>query len=351
MKTVLIDLLEQDCASVVNNRLGPLAPLKNQCLLVTGGTGFVGTWIAQMVAFLNDHHKFNTRLVLLSRNADAFHAKAPHLAERGGVVLVKRDVRTLVELNPDVNWIIHAAATPDNRIHASDPLRVIDAIVNGTRSVLEAASRLPALKKVLYISSGLVTGAQPPYAETAPETQYAGVDCSHFTGAYVESKRMAETVCAAYRSQHRLPIVTARPFAFVGPYQLLDRPWAVNNFLRDSLAGGPIRIQGDGETVRSYLYPSDMAFWLLSILVQGKVGASYNVGSARGVELKQLAQIIAGHFPTPLPIVCNDAKHKDGGQTRFVPDIALAQKTLGLEVTVDLETAIQRTLVWNRHLW
>ncbi len=67
----------------------------------------------------------------------------------------------------------------------------------------------------------------------------------------------------------KLPVVTARPFAFIGPYQGLDKPWAVNNFLRDALLGVPIRILGDADTVRSYMYPSDMAFWLLAILAEG----------------------------------------------------------------------------------
>ena len=80
--------------------------------------------------------------------------------------------------------------------------------------------------------------------------------------------RYAEAEAAAWRSVAKLPVVTARPFAFIGPYQGLDKPWAVNNFLRDALLCVPIRILGDADTVRSYMYPSDMAFWLLAILAE-----------------------------------------------------------------------------------
>jgi dTDP-glucose 4,6-dehydratase len=162
-----------------------------------------------------------------------------------------------------------------------------------------------------------------------------------------KAKRLAETLCVAYRNQHRLPIVNARPFAFVGPYQLLDRPWAINNFIRDALQGGPIRIQGDGETVRSYMYGSDMAWWLLRILVRGAVGASYNVGSSRGVTLAQLAEMVAGGLPKRPRVLLGVSPVQRLHRSRLVPDVGLAQDTLGLKQTVDLETALRRTIWWH----
>ena len=71
--------------------------------------------------------------------------------------------------------------------------------------------------------------------------------CNSITSVYAEVKRCAETLCTAYSSQYKVPIVIIRPFAFIGPYQFLDKPWAINNFLRDGIAGGPIRILTDGD--------------------------------------------------------------------------------------------------------
>lgn len=226
----------------------------------------------------------------------------------------------------------------------------MDVIVKGTESVLMAATRLPNLQKFLNISSGLVYGSQPLELETIPESFRGTLDFASIGSAYAEAKRMGETLCAVYRNQHRLPIVNARPFAFISPYQLLDRPSAINNFIRHSLLGEPIRILGDGETVRSYMYPSDMAFLLLSILVQGTVGLSYNVGSPYGVTLRQLAEKIADHFPLRPKIISRVAEDSNSNNSKFVPDIFLAQKTLGLSVKVDIETAIKRTISWNRYL-
>jgi len=338
----------QDCENALAGKTDLLKALRNETVLITGGTGFFGTWLAEMISRLNDVHKFGCRLVLMARRPNLFHEKAPHLAKRPDIVLVSQDTCRLMELPPETSYVIHAAASPDSRLHASDPLQTIDTIVNGTNSVLAAATRLPALKKIMLVSSGLVYGAQPWEMPAIPESFMGSIDCSAAISAYVEAKRVSETIAAAYRSQHRLPITTVRPFAFIGPYQLMDRPWAINNFIRDGLRGGPIRILGDGTSVRSYMYPGDMAFWLLRILVDGVTGRSYNLGSPAGITLKELAEKVAACFPKSIDIECRFLTNEVARRSRLVPDISLAGQELGLSITVDLMTAIRRTILWNQ---
>lgn len=340
--------VRQDCENALVGKTDLLKALRKETLLVTGGTGFFGVWLAEMIASLNDVHNFGCRLVLMARRPHILYEKAPHLAKRPDIITISQDVRTLIELPGEVSFIIHAAGSPDSRLHASDPLQTIDVIVNGTNAALAAAARLPVLRKVLLVSSGLIYGTQPWEMDGIPESFMGSVDCSAAISAYTEAKRMAETFAAAFRSQHRLPIVNVRPFAFIGPYQLMDRPWAINNFIRDSLRGGPIRILGDGTSVRSYMYPSDMAFWLLRILVDGTPGRSYNLGSPVGITLKELAQKIAACFPNPVRIECRFLTNEIARRSRFVPDITFAKDTLGLTINVDLDTAIRRSILWNQ---
>ena len=98
-----------------------------------------------------------------------------------------------------------------------------------------------------------------PQKEPIAEKSFEGFDPSAFPAAYAEAKRYGESLCTLFRNQFRLPIVNVRPFSFVGPYQSLDAPWAINNFIRDVVMRQPIRIQGDGTAVRSYMYGADMA--------------------------------------------------------------------------------------------
>ncbi len=342
------DVILEDCHRVTSGLISHLVPLKNENILITGGTGFMGTWLTEIITFINDNYNFNTHLFLLSTRAGLFREKAPHIAFRPDITLIERDVRNLTDISNEVSWIIHAAASPDSRVHASDPLRTIQVIVDGTDSVLEYATRLPDIKKILNISSGQIYGTQPWDLQGIPENFIGGLDCSALNSAYPESKRIAETICSVYRNQQRLPIVNARPFAFIGPYQGLDRPWAINNFIRDSLLGGPIRILGDGQTVRSYMYPSDMAWWILNILVHGTAGMNYNVGSPESITLQELAEKIAVRVPKPPKIIRGISDDKSLKSTRFVPNVDLAKKSLGLKITTDLDTAIKRTILWNQ---
>ena len=350
MKSELLQIIEDDCNLVIENSVSCLSPLRDTCILVTGGTGFIGTWIAELITFLNKNYQFNTSLILLSRRASSLSLTAPHLTTQKHVTLIEKDILMAVDIPSEVNWIIHAAGTPDNRIHASEPLRIMNTIINGTDTILSACTRLPNLQKFLNISSGLVYGMQPWEMNKISESFRGVAEFSSINSTYVESKRVAETICAVYRNQHRLPITNVRPFAFIGPHQLLDRPWAINNFIRDALLGENIRILGDGNTVRSYMYPSDMSFWLLNCLIHGNIGESYNIGSPFGITLEQLATKIADNFHPRPKIVSRLIEDNVTRPSKFVPDITLAQNSFTLKSILDLDIAIKRTILWNQYI-
>ena len=339
-----------DCREAFDGRSKALSALRGETILVTGGTGFVGTWLAEALACLNDDFGFGCRIILLARGVERFAAARPHLAARRDVKLLRADVRHLSELPRETNRIVHAAGTPDNRAHASTPVETIATIVEGTANVVRALDPVSDFRRLLHLSSGYVYGAQPWTLDAIPEAFDGGAPTlGSASSAYGEAKRCAEALCAAARSERRLPIVVARPFAFLGPYQPLDTPWAANNFLLDALSGRGIRIQGDGETVRSYMYASDMAYWLLSLLTaEEAVNRAWNVGSPEATTLRALAQTIAGGMD-PVPEVRLHAATRAGvPRTRFVPDVSAARERLRLDLRVPLAQAVEKTLRWNR---
>lgn len=340
-------LVRQDCVSLLEGRAQQLTPLKGDTLLVTGGTGFLGTWLAEVVTALNDEFGFGTQLVLVARGTDHFRASRPHLASRADVRLVKSDVRHLLELPKETNWVVHAAANPDNRFHASSPIDTMSIIADGTSAVLRAVDRCSKFKMLLNVSSALIYGKQPFDQPRLAESDGGAPPCASASSVYAEAKRYGETFCAAARSQARIPVVTARPFAFLGPYQAIDTPWAINNFINDGLHDNAIRVQGDGQTVRSYLYASDLAFWCLRALTKGAPGAVFNVGSAEEITLEKLAGLVSNHF-SPRPEVRLRTGQGPAQPSRMVPDVSAAERTLGLSQTVPLSAAIERTILWNK---
>lgn len=347
MKLECQESARHDCLRILDGRDKALDPLRQSELVVIGGTGFVGTWIAEMVAALNDGYQFGIKLSLISRSTDQFANRLPHLANRPDFSLIKSDVRQLGQFPTNADWVIHAAANPDVRMHASNPLDTASVIVDGTMSVMRTAERLSRLRKLLYLSSGLVCGAQPVTANGVAENA-PGAPAPDASFIYPNAKRFAETLCSAARAQSRIPALVARPFSFIGPYQSLDTPWAQTTFLSDALRGHSIRVLGDGQIVRSYLYGSDAAYWFLRILTAGQSGDVVNVGSPVGVTLQDLAKEVARNFEPSPDILFNTAPRSTGRASQLLPDTTHAQNEYGLSVFTTLDDAIKLTVQWHR---
>lgn len=347
MRTECQERTRHDCLRILDGRDTALEPLRQSKLVVVGGTGFVGTWIAEMVAALNDAYQFNVQLSLISRSTDQFSNRCHHLANRADISLIKSDVRQLEQFPSDADWVIHAAANPDVRTHASNPLDTASVIVDGTISVIRTAERLSRLQKLLYLSSGLVCGSQPATSNALSENAN-GAPPPDASFIYPNAKRFAETLCSSARAQSRIPVLVARPFSFIGPYQELDTPWAQTSFLSDALNGHQIRVLGDGQVVRSYLYGSDAAFWFLRILTSGQNGDVVNVGSPVGITLQELAKGVALNFESSLEIMFNTAPRSTGRSAKLLPDTSHAQDDYGLSVFTPIDRAIELTVQWHR---
>ena len=166
------------------------------------------------------------------------------------------------------------------------------------------------------------------------------------SNAHSEAKRYAEMLGSAARSEARMPGITIRPFTFCGAYQDLNSPWSLNNFIKDSLSNRPIRILGDGSTVRSYMYGADFAAWILVIMITGKSGKVYNVGSDQGITLSDLAEKVSRFSRSSPEILLNTSLTGSVVNTTLVPDTAEVLKEFELTQLTDIDTAIDRTIKW-----
>lgn len=337
--------LRDDCLKSSESRPEIFSALAHRHIALTGGTGFLGTWIAEMVAALNDEFNLGISLDLFARNTSVWEKVYPHLSTRSDIRLRAQDVRDPFEFDRRTHYIVHAAGIPNNRVHASDPLLVFQTSDLGISNALHAATQLDGLVRFLNVSSCLVYGT-PNGLGALSETHFFPTEAGLLHQVYADAKRSAEQMAAIYRSQKRLPISTLRPFTFTGPYQSLDRPWAINSFLRDVLHGNQIRIHGDGSARRSYLYGSDAAWWTLVALVKGQDGQAYNLGSTHPISHVDLARLILEVSNARTPLMINTDPSKKRMLDELYPNMSFTTKSLGIQETVSLQDAVSKTYRW-----
>ena len=338
--------LAGDLDGVLKATRGLWDDLRGQRLFITGGTGFFGCWLLESLLWANDRLGLGATAVALTRAPEVFRAKAPHLAQHPAIALHRGDVRTFDFPAGRFSHVIHAASDATVRGSHEDPMAVFDTIVDGTRRTLEFARSCGA-DRLLFTSSGAVYGRQPHDLLHVPE-EYAGApDPTAPAQAYGEGKRAAEMLCAISSDRTALQVTIARCFAFVGPYLPLDAHFAVGNFIRDALSGGPIRITGDGTPYRSYLYAADLAVWLWTILLRGAPLRPYNVGSAEAVTIGELAHLVARSLDPPVPVDVARRPVPGAPAERYVPSVARAATEIGLQPAVTLREALQKTVSWH----
>jgi dTDP-glucose 4,6-dehydratase len=321
--------------------------LRGQRLFLTGCTGFLGCWLLESFIRAQEALNLNAFALVLTRDQEAFRRKAPHLYIHPAISFHTGDVRSFEFPRGPFSHIIHAATQSSTNLNAENPLLMLDTIIQGTRNTLEFARHCGA-QKFLYVSSGAVYGRQPARTTHMPEDYPGGPDPVSPEAAYGEGKRAAEFLCSCYARNYGLETKIARCFAFVGPYLPMNAHFAVGNFIRDGLAGGPIKVTSDGTSLRSYLYAADLAIWLWTILFKGAPLRPYNVGSEQALTIGELAHIVARVFNPPRKVHIAEAGDPDKSPDRYIPSTQRARQELGLQERVDLVQAIQKTINWHQ---
>lgn len=341
--------LLQDLDHILEHTKALWEDLREKKVFVTGGTGFFGKWLLESFAWANDQLKLNAQMHVLSRSPDSFKTKYPYFAKAQGIKFHQGDVRDFEFPHERFDFIIHAATDASAQLNAENPLLMVDTIVEGTRRTLEFVRHCGA-KRFLLISSGAIYGKQPPDVSHVLEDYSGAPDSTQPASAYGEAKRLAELHCAIYQKEYGIETTIARCFVFVGPYLNLDIHYAVGNFIRDGLAGDPIRVSGDGTPYRSYLYTADLAIWLWTILFRGVPGEAYNVGSEDAISIRDLAYEVSAAFSHSPKVVIAKSSLPGRPAERYVPSIKKARQSLGLNSWIKLDEALNKTIKWNQYI-
>ena len=339
-------LPSEDLHHVLDHTREVWPDLRNACLFITGGTGFFGHWLLESLLHANRELQLNLRATVLTRSAHAFREKAPHITQDPAITLLEGDIRTFSFPAESHTHVLHAATDSGGQQSQRPAYDLAESILEGTRHTLQFALATGA-RRLLYTSTGAVYGRNSAVDRHIPETSTAAPDPLLLQSSYDESKRMSEHLCVAYTHAAALEAIIARPFAFLGPHLPLDQHFAIGNFLGAALRNTPIHIKGDGTPLRSWLYMADLAIWLWTLLLRGRLNRAYNVGSEDAFSIAEAARLTAATLRPGLPIQIDGTPHPAAPMNSYVPSTARARTELCLRQTIPLAEALRRTAAWH----
>jgi UDP-glucuronate 4-epimerase len=258
-------------------------------ILVTGGAGFIGSHLIELLAKQTDQP-----LVCLDNFNDYYDPRlkrnnAETLQKLASVSIVEGDFCDVDFANDlfaahQVEQVVHLGAYAGVRISVERPAIYQHTNVGGTLSLLEAARQHPVARFLLVSSSTVYgTGAGVPFTED----DALGIPAS----PYGATKRAAELLGLTYAGLHSVPVVCLRPFSVYGPRLRPDL--ALTIFTAAVETGRKLPLYGDGSIRRDFTHVSDICAGLISALTaENVVGEAINLGHSQPVEMRTIIRML-----------------------------------------------------------
>ena len=316
-------------------------------VLITGGAGFVGSHLAEVLLKQGDEVWSVDDLSTGSiENLDHLksHPRFHYVTEN---IL---NVAKLAELIDRVDAIFHMAAAVGVRLIVESPVRTIETNIRGTEIILDLANKKKKLVIIPSTSEVYGKSTKVPFCEDDDLVMGATVKGRW---SYACSKAIDEFLALAYWKEKKLPVIVIRLFNTVGPRQTGRYGMVLPNFVRQALAGQPVTVYGTGKQSRCFGYVGDVVAALAKLMrTPEAVGNVFNVGSNEEVTIEELAQRVirlTGSKST-IQYIPYDQAYEEGFEDmlRRVPSLEKVKKFIGYEPTTKLDAIIQSVVDFER---
>ena len=254
--------------------------LRKKTILISGGTGFIGNFLIDVIRYRNLHYNDDIKVVSLSRRG----------ADSDDVVqYLKADITEPIVYDGNADFVLHLASNTHPKQYAEDPVGTIITNIIGCDNLLKIAVEKKA--RFLLASSVEIYGEG---IETPVNEKYSGyIDCNQARAGYNEAKRTCEALCQSYRSQYGVDAVIVRLARIFGADKKQDTK-AMSQFMKKALLGEDIILKSQGNQRFSYCYVADAVSGIIKVLLDGLDGEAYNIaGYDEGLNLREYAQYMA----------------------------------------------------------
>jgi UDP-glucose 4-epimerase len=309
--------------------------------LITGGSGFIGSHLADFILAQEP----DAQVTLFDDLSTGRYQNIAHLENHPRVRLLIgtiMDEKLVDHLIRECDQIFHLASAVGVKLILEKPVQSIETIVKGTNAVLQFATRYR--KPVLLTSTSEVYGKSTaiPFREDGDQVMGA-TDKQRW--AYASAKALEEFLALAHFRETRLPVIVTRLFNTVGPRQTGQYGMVLPTFVRQALTNQAITVYGDGKQARCFCHVSDVVE-ALSKLSHTKTarGEVVNIGANDEITILQLAERVKRVLKSSsaVNLVPYNQAYTDGFEdmARRVPCLEKAERLIGYKPRRTLDDCI-----------
>lgn len=348
----------QEDVQEINSRLKKAnISFKDKHILVTGGAGFLGSWICDVL--INQ----GAKIVCIDNLSSGKWDNIKHLVDHQNFTYLHHDISvpiyfgkiipnhvSIPEITKRFQIVMHLASRASPFEFREHPIQILRSNTLGTLNALGIARDNNAL--FFYSSTSEVYGNPPPEAVPTPEEYFGHVNPVGPRSCYDEAKRAGEAFVKAFELQYGLKTRIARIFNTYGPRIRSGKEFGrvVPNFITQALTNQPITIFGDGSQTRCFTYVVDEVEGLLKLVGAGSDvdGMPINVGNNIMNTVKELAEYVIESTDTKSQIIYKNLPIDDPLLRQ--PILEKAEKYLGWKPTTNLKEGLSKTIKWFKTL-
>ncbi|MFQ6050754.1 MAG: UDP-glucuronic acid decarboxylase family protein [Candidatus Hydrothermarchaeota archaeon] len=336
-----MDVCREGVSSILEKLRKRNLSFEDKSVLVTGGAGFLGSWICDVLV------SQNANVTCIDNFSSGRLDNVNHLIGEN-FKIIKHDISQPIFFNEKFDLVMHLASRASPLEFSRYPIQILKANTLGTWITLGIAKKYNS--RFIYASTSEVYGDPDPRFIPTPESYYGNVNSLGSRGCYDEAKRCGESFVIAYHREHGLDVRIARIFNTYGPKMRAGDVYGrvVPRFIEQALSEKPITVFGDGNQTRSFLYVTDqiLGFLYLSLL-DGLEGEVINIGNNKETRIIELAEMIKKLTESKSEITFYPKQEDD--PKRRCPDISKARRLLDWKPQVSLEEGLKKTIEWFKH--
>lgn len=288
-------IISEDVDNIIASCPAIKKSLDNKSLLITGSTGMLPSYMVYVLQRLCENGGFHCELHLGARNMDKARARFGNLLDSSYVHIFNADLNKPFSFANHVDYIVHAASIASSDKFLTNPVEVLLPNTIALRNLLETSRREKAA--LLFFSSASVYGSLPGKS-IITENDSGYLLPTDVRNCYAASKRMGETMCAAYSAEYGVHTSMVRLAHTYGPTMDLHDSRVFSEFVRNVIEMHDIEMKSDGLGVRAFCYISDAAEAFFRAMLLGKAGEAYNVSNPDGLSsIVDLAETVASLYP------------------------------------------------------